>query len=305
VNVSTNGDPTAYSTATEIGNITVQPVEVVLFISTVGDVSLSGAPGLDSWDAGDALGFGDPNLAFEPGTTTGTLYSLFDLSQFEVDGDPVSIDAIHQVGSNITVGGGVDTIDLCEGDLLLAVKNHNNDFEGSDIVTISPSKKDLFVFRPDAPGDYSSGTFFILLDGIATNFLTGISLVEQDTLVGDVTVQRGTFLLNAGNSLDILHFDPTGVGIGTTAGTLTTLISGGDIALGNNTAKISGIDLVEADITLGDATLQDRCWHDLRERLHVHRRRGHQLRYAQRGSGRIEPARPDRGDQHRSDHRVA
>ncbi|NIM29134.1 MAG: hypothetical protein GTO59_14105, partial [Gammaproteobacteria bacterium] len=121
-------------------------------------------------------------------------------------------------------------------------------------------KKDLFVFRPNTPGDYSTGTFFMLLDEVASNFLTGVSLVEQDTLVGDATVKAGTFLMNEGNSLDIVVFDPTGpaggVGVGAdTQGTKTTLIAGDDIGLGNNIAKISGIDLIETDITLGDATL--------------------------------------------------
>jgi hypothetical protein len=205
-------------------------------------------------------------LAFEPGTTSGTLYSLFDLSAFEAQGDSVNIDAIHQVSSDILVGGGINDIQLFQGDLLLAVKNQNNDFQGTDIggsptgPVLDVGKKDLFVFRPNTPGDYSTGTFFMLLDEVASNFLTGVSLVEQDTLVGDVTVKAGTFLMNEGNSLDIMLFDPTGagggVGVGAlTQGTTSTLIAGADIGLGNNIAKISGIDLIETDVTLGDATL--------------------------------------------------
>jgi hypothetical protein len=257
VDVSPPSPTSAYSTATGTASITVQPVEVVLFMSSVGDVSLSGAPGLDSWGAGEALGFGDPNLAFEPGTTSGTLYSLFDLSAFEADGDSVNIDAIHQVSSNITVGGGAGSIELLQGDLLLAVKNQNNDFQGTDSggsptgPVLDVGKKDLFVFRPNTPGDYSTGTFFMLLDQVASNFLTGVSLVEQNTWVGDVEVKAGTFLMNEGNSLDIMLFDPTGagggVGVGAlTQGTTSTLIAGADI---------SGIDLIETDVTLGDATL--------------------------------------------------
>jgi hypothetical protein len=221
---------------------------------------------MSEWDAGDALGFGDPNLQFEPGTTSGTLYEILDLSQFEIDGDPVNIDAIHQVSSDIVVGGGVNSIQLLAGDMLIAVSNQNNDFQGTDINgdPIGPvfdvGKKDLFVFRPNTPGDYSTGTFIMLLDEVASNFLTGVSLAEQDTLVGDVTVKAGTFLMNEGNSLDIIVFDPTGpaggVGVGVlTQGTKTTLIDGSDIGLGNNISKISGLDLIENDVTLGDMTL--------------------------------------------------
>ena len=191
------------------------------------------------------------------------------MSQFEIDGDPVNIDALHQVSSDILVGSGANTFQLLTGDLLLAVANQNNDFQGTDVngdpigPVLDVGKKDLFVFRPNTPGDYSTGTFYMLLDEVASNFLTGVSLVEQDTLVGDVTVQAGTFLMNQGNSLDIVVFDPgaAGVGPGVTQAdknnfwTYTTLIDGSDIGLGNNISKISGLDLIETDVTLGDMTL--------------------------------------------------
>ena len=50
-----------------------------LFLTTDDNVSSSGTPGLNSWSREQVLGFGDPNLALEPGTTRGTFSSALDL----------------------------------------------------------------------------------------------------------------------------------------------------------------------------------------------------------------------------------
>ncbi|NND96522.1 MAG: hypothetical protein HKN47_04235, partial [Pirellulaceae bacterium] len=185
VDTTANGGATAFSTDVETVQITVDPVQIVLYLSTAGDVTASGAPGLDDWNAGDMLGFGDPNIDFEPGTTSGTFYNELDLGSFASDGS-TNISAMHVVQNDITLGGDTQpTIDILAGDLMLAVTNNNETFTGSDLVSISPNKADVFVFRPDTPGDYSAGSFFILLDGVASNAVSGISLVETATLVGD------------------------------------------------------------------------------------------------------------------------
>ena len=71
------------------------------------------------------------------------------------------------------------------------------------------------MFRPDAIDDYSSGTFIHLLDQPGTAQTTGITLIEKDVLIGDVTLQAGTFLFTQ-ESVDeessIYHFSADDAG---------------------------------------------------------------------------------------------
>ncbi len=60
---------TAQATAT----ITVHPREIRILFTTQSDVNNSKVPGMDSWDAGDVLGIGDPNLSFEPAGSDGSV----------------------------------------------------------------------------------------------------------------------------------------------------------------------------------------------------------------------------------------
>ncbi len=256
VDVSTNGTTMAYSTATETADIIIQPVQVILYMSTSGDVSVSDSPGLDSWAAGEVLALGDPNASFEPGTTDGTFYSFLDLRNFNTGTIDPAIDGIHQVSKNTTIGGnGGPSMDLFVGDILFAINSNSVQLTGSDLVEITTNKKDLLMFRADTPGDYSTGTFSVVLDNFSTNEVEGITLVEVDTMVGDTLLQAGTFLYNPGNSRDIFHYTADGVGAGTTTGVTTTLIAGNDINMTSASAKVSGIDLIEADVTLGDTSL--------------------------------------------------
>src|SRR4051794_14281432 len=48
-----------------------------LLLATAGDVSNSGAPGINSWSGGTALEFGPANVAQGSGTTDGTCSALF------------------------------------------------------------------------------------------------------------------------------------------------------------------------------------------------------------------------------------
>ena len=89
-----------------------------------------------------------------------------------------------------------------------------------------------------------------VLDDVATSDLKDVALVEQDTLVGGILLQEGTFLINRLSQSDesIIIFDPV------TSGT-TTLIDGNDIGLTGNSAR--GIELIHETITVGDGyTLQ-------------------------------------------------
>ena len=62
--------------------------------------------------------------------------------------------------------------------------------------------RDIFIFRPDEAGNYTAGTMTLLFDGndVGIGTLTAFTLVEQDTVVGDVTLSAGDLLLDKGDS---------------------------------------------------------------------------------------------------------
>ena len=224
-----------------------------LWLTTDGDVgSPSGAPGLDSWTDGTVLLFGDPDLAFEPGTTNGTLSSVVDLNSLTQDGG-LDLTAMHYVTTNITVGT-TNSFDLLEGDLLLAHYGSSSEVLTSTN-SLTVNREDVFVFRPDTPGDYSSGSFYMLLDNLSGGDVHSISLVETTTVVGDTTLSAGTFLFSrSGGSqkYDIWHFSATNVGTGTTSGTISLLLDGTQIEINK---EPHGLDLIETTLTIGNTTL--------------------------------------------------
>jgi hypothetical protein len=225
----------------------LEGTDVGLLVSTKDDVVSSGAPGLDSWTDGEALFFGDPNLAFEPTGTNGTFSSALDLNPFFDSGD-VDVTALHYVTTDITVGSGVNTFDLKAGDVLFALDTDET------IGGTTYFDNDVHVFRPDTPGDYSSGTISVLLDSLSTFDTRAITLVERDTLVGDVTLQAGTFLYSDNNfASEIRHFDATGVGKGTTTGTKQTFLNATGAL--NITQDFGGLELIEVETTIGGETL--------------------------------------------------
>ncbi len=71
------------------------------------------------------------------------------------------------------------------------------------------------MFRPDTPGDYSAGTFTLLIDGtdVGLGRVVGVTLVEQTTIVGDTTLSAGEFLLaHEGSNKNIIRFQPGTLG---------------------------------------------------------------------------------------------
>jgi hypothetical protein len=210
---------------------------------------------------GDVLTYGDitqletsnsdPNAA----TTSGTLATGFNLDTVLLsdgvtlasDGNTI-VNAVHYVGSDIQVGS--NNIQLQAGDILLST-------DADEVIDgVTYNNDDVLVFRPDTPGDYSQGSFFLLIDGnaagLAFNNLTSVSLVEQTTTVGGVTLNPGEFLVaHDGSGKNILHFVPGSLGA-TTTGTASVLVAGADINIGQN---IGGLHLVQADTELGGVSL--------------------------------------------------
>ena len=223
-----------------------------LWLSTTGDKTNPGLPGVNSISDGEALRFGDPNLNLEPGTTSGTFSHLFNLDDFAADGN-VELDALHYVSRFITIGSGANTIALQTGDVLLSTRDDET------LSGLAVLDDEVILFRRDTLGDYSSGTFSIVLDNFGTihggNDTWSLALVEQNTTVGDVTLTAGSFLFSregGAEDNDIRLFTPTGVGVGTTAGSVSVLIEGDQI---NTDKKVYGLELIETSTTLGGVTL--------------------------------------------------
>ena len=233
-------------TDTDTISIDVQPRDSALWLTFASDETSGGAPGQDTWTGGEVLQFGG-SLAFEPGSTSGTLSAVFDLDDPAFsDGDTI-VNALHQVSQDITVG--TNSFQLYAGDILLSTQAAEN------LTGLSVSEKSVFVFHPDTPGDYSSGTFTLLIDGndLGLSRITGITLVEQATTVGDVTLNAGEFLLaHDGSNKNIIRFEPGALG-DATGGTLSILVAGDDIGMGQ---PIHSIELIEQTTQLGNVTLQ-------------------------------------------------
>ena len=202
--------------------------------------------GNQSWTDGNVVKFGDPNLALGTGTTAGTFSSVFDIDNFAGDGD-ANISGLHKVGRTVVVGSGGGSFTLLTGDVLLAVDA--SETLGGVVV----SKNDIVLFRPTTPGNYSAGTFSILLQNPTTKQLADFTLVEQTTVVGGTTLQAGTFIIAEPGKKDVYRFDPTSTGAGTTTGTLTIKFIEGSLA--GIDKGVSGLELIQTPITLGGVSL--------------------------------------------------
>ena len=212
------------------------------------------------WSAGDLIRFGDPNLVLEPGTTLGTPTTAFDVELFSAG---TNINAIHYVGRDIQVGA--SGFQLREGDLLLSILDNSAQFQ-SGSVALSPgftndltvAKEDVFVFRPDTPGNYGSGSFAPLLVDPTGDHIGGITLIESDVRVGDADLSAGDFLFtrtNGGQNNSVFLFETTDVGAAT-AGNVRMLLDGGDPGVGLSD-DIYGIDLVEERTVIGGRVLAE------------------------------------------------
>ncbi|MBQ0785179.1 MAG: DUF4347 domain-containing protein, partial [Amphritea sp.] len=221
-----------------------------LMLSTDGSPN-SGATGLASWNASTVIDFA-PTATGYGVDTSGSLSALVNFT------GGVNIDALHYVTADIGVGTGTP-IDLLAGDLLMSL---DSDETISSNNSIDVLKEDIFVFRPDTVGDYSTGTFFLLLTNPTGKDITGITLVEDSTIVGDTTLQKGTFLFSVSGAgsddFGINIFKPGDLSASATNGTSELLIDGKErIVPGKDLFqnKIVGIELIENDYSAGGENL--------------------------------------------------
>lgn len=226
-----------------------------LWLSTAGDVVGSTTPGLGAWSDGELLEFSDPGFTFDPGATSGSFSSIVNLNAFNtlaVGGDnDVAVTAMHYVTTNITLGTG-NTFDLRAGDILLATDEVET---LSSTNTLTVGKEDLFVFRPDVANDYSSGSFYLVVENLASTgeYLTGISLVENTIGMGSRTLTAGSIIFSqineAGgrNPNNIYHADIDQAGV-VSGVTTRLLIDGDDIGI---SASFAGLELIENNVFIG------------------------------------------------------
>ena len=104
-------------------SITVKPPDSALWLTTATDETNSGAPGLNSWTGGEVLQFGG-SLTLEPGTTNGTFSAVFNLDDPAFSDEDTIVNALHTVGSDITVG--TNSLQLYAGDILLSTQAAEN-----------------------------------------------------------------------------------------------------------------------------------------------------------------------------------
>ena len=195
----------------------------------------SGIPG----DGSESLQFGGPDLAFGPST-------IGDWSaQFGQAG--VDLIALHFVTQTVTIGSG--TV-LNAGDILFTTKFAipAGPIESTDIVR----------FRPTS-ADYTTGTYetiarvSLFQSVLPIDYqINAISLVEQDSIIGDSVLSAGDILLvdsADGDAIYRLELSQTGE---TSVGNFTLLVDGSEAGINGD---IDGIEFIESSTTVGGVTL--------------------------------------------------
>ncbi|MDJ0830713.1 MAG: DUF4347 domain-containing protein, partial [Desulfobacterales bacterium] len=257
---------------TQTISVTVTNADNGIWITPDQD-SGTGADGIAGWREGEVLQLGGPDLTLGP-ATDGDFSSVIDFDPFIDFAFSGTCDpgALHFVTRDLTVGSGANQFNLQIGDVLVSFNQNETilaaySATGSDL---GAGMNDLLVFRPDTLGDFTSGTFSMLLNGVpypgggAISNLNAISLVEQDTYVGNTLLPSGSFLFSeqTGSGPNtpnhIYHFTPTDVGSVAAAGISQILIDGGDIGIETATSSyIRGLDLIEKPTTVGGLALDE------------------------------------------------
>jgi len=249
VDVRNHGGTSAFSAETGVVSINVLPRSGSMLFSTSGDVANSGQS-VKSWSKGSIVALGEPDIQFEPGTSGGTFSIQTDLDAFAADGS-VTVTGVHVVGGDVTLGAD-QAVHLQSGDLLF-VTGESETLASSNSLSFGPG--DIVAFRPDVAGDYSSGTFIHVLDNPAGASVTGISLVERSTMVGDVTLQPGSLVFTLAGDSSVYHFGIDEAGPGTTVGTTSRLVDLAEVTTGFS-GDLAGVHLVTSPFSGGGVSLQ-------------------------------------------------
>ena len=231
--------------------VTISVTDAALWLSTEGNATSSAGSGNLSWQDSRVVNFGNPNLSLGSGTTGGTFSIAFNMNTLSGDGN-VDVKGLHVVGRAVTVGASVP-VNLLVGDVLFSVEG-NETFGG-----VAVTKKDVVLFRPTTYGDYSSGSFSVLLraPGGTGDDIRDFALVETAITVGGTPLQAGDFLLllsGGSRDKDVWHFRADAAGAATTGAAPTELVNG-DAAGLNIGARLVGIELITQPVTIGGQSL--------------------------------------------------
>ena len=232
--------------------LTISVVNSALWLTTEGNTTSSAGSGGLSWDKGQVVELGNPNLALGGGTSGGTFGTSFNLNAFAQDGG-ADLVGLHVVGRAVSVGT-VGTVNLQAGDVLFSVAG--NETLGGVAVT----KQQVILFRPGSPGDYSAGTFSVVFtnpDAVDKD-IRDFALVETAMSVGGTALQAGDFLLSMDSGSydkDIWLFRPSNVGSNPASGSLTEFINGASAFVNLDGDQIRGVELVQQDIVIGGKSL--------------------------------------------------
>ncbi len=223
-----------------------------LWLSSRNSATTSAGTGSLTYNDGQVARFANPNLALGSGISNGTFSNVFNIDTFTGDGN-ADVNGLHYVNSAVTVGT-TNPVSLQQGDILLSVSG--NETLGGTAVT----SKDVVLFRPTTVGNYSSGTFSVLLNNpgnIGAN-LRDFALVEVAMTVGGTALQAGDFLMvfsGGAYDKDVQLFRPTTMATTPTGGILSLFIDGDTSAGIGFGQQIYGFDLVQQNLTLGGTSL--------------------------------------------------
>ncbi len=260
VDTNTNGGTSPFSTAVQVATIYVEPLQVLLWMSTSGDVSGSGVPGLPSWTQSTVLTFGDPGLSLGANATGGRFSTL---TNFDTFGTDVDITGLHRVNQAVTLTGPAisgGSVSLVKGDMLFVTPAAESlsTAAGSPPAgwssSISVAAGSIYAFRPVSGGNYGSGYFRLVTVGPGINPTREIGLVEAPTTVGGTALAAGDLLFTQAGTLqqnNIYWYHTAG-------NTSSLLIDGSQVGIpgGGAGAGIDSLGVVQGTFTTGGFTFQ-------------------------------------------------
>ncbi|MBX7103317.1 MAG: DUF4347 domain-containing protein [Gemmataceae bacterium] len=222
-----------------------------IWLSTDGNASVPVTSGGVSWGDSSVVRFGEPNFVLGPSSTSGYFGSILNFNQFAAD-LKVDINGLDVVRTALTVGKG-SSVSLLPGDILFSTR------ENEVLSGLAVTKRDVVVFRPTVPGDYSSGSFQVLFSnpGGTGNDVRDFALVQEPVIVGGKQLLPGDLIYamsSATYDKDISLFRPTAAGLAT-AGTLSVLVDGNGSAGVGNSKHFYGIELITRPMIVGGVTL--------------------------------------------------
>ncbi len=257
LSVSDGGNITTSSFVLTVNAPSVQGT--LLFTTAAAQTTTAGGT---TWAAGKVLQFGDAGDSFSinAGSTAGSITALPGFTA------PQPIRSLEVINAPLTIGSGATAFNLARGDLLLVLDNGVNTAftinTGVGTNTMSVTRQDILVYRPNAAGDYSTGVYAMLLQngvhaGSTVYNVHALSLLQADTLVGDKLLSKGTFVVARSTSTEhnnVYTFTASATGSGTTVTSDNLLLLNGS-TLGLPADQIQGLAVLSGSTAFNGTVL--------------------------------------------------